>query len=79
VGDFNSWRTNELRMTRIAGGYWRARIILPPGEYRFKYFADGNWFVDYAAFGVESSQHGIVSVLWVRNNKEIIYKGDLGK
>ena len=63
VGDFNRWQPDELVMRRDGDGYWRARLELPEGEYTFRYRADSQWFTDYAAFGVENSPAGMLSVL----------------
>ncbi len=65
AGDFNDWRTGELAMTDVGGGNWTARMRLPAGEFRFRYCADGEWFADYAAFGVEPGRFGLDSVLRV--------------
>ena len=65
AGDFNSWREGELAMTPDARGYWRARMRLPAGEFKFRYCADGAWYADYAAFGVEPGQFGLDSVVRV--------------
>ena len=63
VGDFNSWNQSTLPMTRTEKGEWVCRVRLPEGEYRFKYLADGEWYPDYAAFGVEPCEFGYNSVL----------------
>lgn len=65
VGDFTGRRQRELAMTPDRQGWWRASIQLPPGEYKFRYLADGAWFTDYAAFGVKEGPFGVDSVLWV--------------
>jgi len=52
-------------MVRSRDGYWTARMKLPPGEFRFRYCADGEWFADYAAFGVEPGRFGMDSVVRV--------------
>jgi len=65
VGDFNGWRQGELAMTRETGGYWRATIRLPSGDFRFRYCADGEWYPDYAAFGLDVAPHGHDSVVRV--------------
>ena len=65
VGDFNEWRGEDLLMVREADGYWSAKLRLPPGEFRFRYCADGEWFTDYAAFGVEPGRFGLDSVVRV--------------
>jgi len=58
VGDFNAWRIGQLPMRRREDGYWIASVRLPPGTYRFRYVADGRWFCDFAAFGVEYGPFG---------------------
>ena len=40
VGDFNDWRPEQLVMTADADGYWQACLMLSPGIYAFRYFAD---------------------------------------
>ena len=68
TGDFNGWRTEQLPMERRKDGYWRASLRLPGGFYHFSYIADGTWYADYAAFGVEPSPHGLVSGLQIARN-----------
>ncbi len=58
TGDFNEWRTGEVRMKSDPDGYWKASLRLPEGSYRFRYFADGRWYVDYAAFGLACGPFG---------------------
>ena len=65
VGDFNGWRPAELAMMREPGGYWRATIRLPAGDYRFRYCADDEPYLDYAAFGLDIEAHGYSSVVRV--------------
>jgi len=52
-------------MVRRGDGYWIARMRLPAGEFKFRYCADGEWFTDFAAFGVEPGRFGMDSVLLV--------------
>jgi 1,4-alpha-glucan branching enzyme len=63
VGDFNDWRIGELPMIREEKGYWRARMRLPAGEFKFRYCADGAWYTDFAAFGVEPGRFGMDSIV----------------
>lgn len=65
VGDFNDWRENELSMVRGEDGCWTAKMHLPAGEFKFRYCADGVWYTDYAAFGVEPGMFGLDSVVRV--------------
>jgi len=66
AGDFNHWRDGELAMSRTPEGYWLARMHLPVGEFRFRYCADGEWFADYAAFGVEPGRFGLDSIISIK-------------
>ncbi len=65
VGDFNDWRQGELAMQRDEDGHWRATLDLPAGVFRFRYRADGEWFTDYAAFGIEPGEYGMDSILLI--------------
>lgn len=59
VGDFSSWDTSVLPMRRRRDGWWVHRLRLAPGVYQFKYLADGEWYPDYAAFGLERGGLGV--------------------
>lgn len=63
VGDFNGWHDTALPMTLERGGFWRCRLRLPEGLYRFKYRSGDQWYVDHAAFGVDYGPHGQDSML----------------
>jgi len=65
VGDFNDWQWGQLQMRPAGSGYWVARVKLPVGEFKFRYCADGEWFTDFAAFGVEPGRFGLDSVVRV--------------
>ena len=65
AGEFNRWREGELPMARTQEGYWTARMRLPAGEFKFRYCADGEWFTDYAAFGLEPGRFGLDSIVRV--------------
>ncbi len=65
VGDFNGWQDNALPMRRGSDGYWRLAVRLPAGTFRFRYQADGEWFVDYAAFGLDPGPFGLDSMVVV--------------
>ena len=65
AGDFNGWRTSDINMVCVSDGHWRVRVRLPAGEYRFRYCADGEWFADYAACGLEPGRFGMDSLLCV--------------
>ncbi len=63
AGDFNNWDTEQSPMIRGADGYWRVSLRLGPGTYRFRYNVDGQWFADYAAFGVDHGPFGLDSIV----------------
>lgn len=65
AGDFNGWKTGDIEMKPAGDGNWNCRMSLPAGEYRFRYCADGAWFADYAACGVEPGSFGMDSLLVV--------------
>jgi len=75
MGDFNGWGREELRMWPCGDGYWTATICLRPGTYKFRYRADGQWFTDYAAFGVEYGPMGVYSVVCVAGGAEAAAPG----
>jgi len=70
VGDFNGWQSDQLPMLRTSEGYWQARLRLPSGTFRFRYYADGQWFTDYASFGVEPGPYGPVGIVYVPSGSE---------
>ena len=63
-GDFNGWQ-NCFLMNKQSDGWWKCRLRLSPGTYQFRYCADGQWFADYAAFGLERGPYGWNSVVKV--------------
>ena len=65
VGDFNHWQAGQSAMIDVGEGHWKAILSLPAGAHRFRYLVDGEWFTDFAAFGVEPGEHGWDSVLFV--------------
>lgn len=74
AGDFNGWGAAPQRLTRDAGGWWRLRLEMPAGEYRFKYLVDGTlWEADYASYGVENDRHGgWTSVMWIAEREPAV-------
>jgi 1,4-alpha-glucan branching enzyme len=63
VGDFNGWQPHDLLMNTTGDGQWQATLRLAAGTYRFRYHADGEWFADYAAFGITYGPYGADSIL----------------
>jgi 1,4-alpha-glucan branching enzyme len=65
LGTFNNWEGDSLVLDNEGEGWWSGYALLTPGEYRFRYWADGHWYTDFASHGVEMAQHGWNSVLLV--------------
>jgi 1,4-alpha-glucan branching enzyme len=66
VGTFNNWNPKTLAMRPMGEpGWWTATTTIEPGEHFFRYIADGHWYTDFAANGVEQSKHGWNSILIV--------------
>jgi 1,4-alpha-glucan branching enzyme len=65
AGDFTQWQENAIAMRHEGNGWWVARLAIEPGEYRFRYVADGKWFTDFASHGVELKKSVWNSVLLV--------------
>lgn len=64
MGDFLDWK-RPICMQRDSQGWWVARVPLPPGEYQFRYVADGTWYTDFASHGIEVNASGCNSLLFV--------------
>jgi 1,4-alpha-glucan branching enzyme len=71
VGDFNGWNKDQLPMTPAGKGFWKAKLRLPTGTFRFRYCADEQWYTDFAAFGVEPGPYGPVSVVHIPSEAEV--------
>lgn len=69
AGDFSQWVRQAISMQPAGGGWWTAKLTLPPGDYRFRYIADGIWFTDYAAHGIEACEDGWNSVVLIPEKK----------
>ena len=63
VGDFNGWNKASLPMAQGPDGWWRCQLRIAPGCYHFRYLSDGEWFMDYAAFGLDYGPFGLSSVV----------------
>lgn len=74
AGDFNGWKIWDLDMESDGQGNWSLECMLPPGEYRFRYCADGEWYADYAASGVEPGRFGLDSLVHI---SESTYQSDI--
>ena len=65
VGTFNKWDATANPMRAEDDGWWVAEADIDAGEHFFRYVADGHWFTDFAANGVERNKYGWNSILIV--------------
>ena len=48
AGTFNEWKPERFLTDRSGDGVYRARLMLAPGEYQYKFVVDGEWRLDPA-------------------------------
>lgn len=46
VGTFNDWDPRRHPMKNKGYGVWNKTVTLPPGEYEYKFWIDGQWRED---------------------------------
>ena len=67
AGSFNNWQPQSMPMTKQRGGKWSTEILLPPGQYEYRFVVDGQWQDDpMAARFVANSFGGLNCVVEVK-------------
>jgi hypothetical protein len=67
AGNFTGWEQGAIVMKHARSGEWKADVSLEPGEYEYKFIADGNWLTDPQADAQKANASGITnSVKFVR-------------
>ena len=46
IGDFNNWNPQKHPMKKDENGLWVKSVIIPPGQYEYKFLIDGQWKED---------------------------------
>ena len=46
VGDFNNWTVGAHHMKNDGKGIWTKTVLLPEGEFGYKFFVDNQWLID---------------------------------
>ena len=46
MGDFNNWNPKKHPMKKDDNGKWTKAVLLPPGQYEYKFMVDGQWKED---------------------------------
>lgn len=72
AGDFNHWQERQIFLRRTEAGLWRVRLMLRPGRYEFRYCADGEWYTDFGACGLEPGRFGLNSVLLIPEHRSCV-------
>ncbi len=74
AGSFNDWNPTSTRLKKTANG-WAVSLILPKGNYEYKFIADGQWMTDPANphSSVTDDKHN--SFLSVAPNHTFVLKG----
>ncbi len=43
AGDFTGWDQAPLSLKRAKNGLWKTTVVLPPGNYQYRFLVDGQW------------------------------------
>ncbi|MBI9082743.1 MAG: isoamylase early set domain-containing protein [Desulfobacterales bacterium] len=46
VGDFNSWKAGSHPMKNVGNGTWEKQLVLPEGQFEYKFLVDEQWVAD---------------------------------
>ena len=46
AGEFTQWEKAALTLAKNGDGIWKARVVLPPGRYAYRFLVDGDWHDD---------------------------------
>jgi 1,4-alpha-glucan branching enzyme len=67
AGSFNNWQPQSMPMTKQRAGMWSTEILLPPGQYEYRFVVDGQWQDDpMAARFLANSFGGLNCVVEVK-------------
>ena len=64
AGDFNNWSPTATPMLRQLDGTWIADLILAPGVYEYRFFADGQWHDDPKAAATSRNPFGGINAVF---------------
>ena len=48
MGDFNQWDEARHKMKKTTSGTWEKTVVIPPGQYEYKFLVDEKWQRDPA-------------------------------
>jgi len=73
-GNFNKWEDGKIKMKRSGDG-WAVSVILPAGNYDYKFVVDGDWILDPANPVCDVEKKQINSFIAARANHTFKLKG----
>ena len=58
AGTFNNWNLEKHKMKKNNDGLWTKTVIIPLGNYEYKYIVDGEWWHDPENEKAVLNEHG---------------------
>lgn len=58
AGSFNGWQPQATPMSRQRAGKWSTAVLLPPGQYEYRFVVDGHWRDDPMATRFVTNSYG---------------------
>ncbi|HSO88624.1 MAG TPA: glycogen-binding domain-containing protein [Draconibacterium sp.] len=74
TGSFNNWNRTELVMNKTATG-WQLSYVVAPGNYEYKFIADGKWMPDPANPFTSGTGNYVNSLIALKANHVFELKG----
>lgn len=67
AGSFNNWEPRRIALRPVDAGIWEIDLLLPAGQYEYRFVVDGEWLDDpLAGRVVENPFGGVNAVLHVQ-------------
>lgn len=63
AGNFNNWEPRRIALQSNGAGHWEIDLLLPPGEYEYRFVVDGKWHDDPLASRVVPNSYGGVNAV----------------
>ena len=70
AGSFNDWQPVKKLKDKNGDGVYRGRIMLPPGEYQYKFLIDGEWRADAANPNFTPNSYGSLNSVFIVDEKK---------
>lgn len=63
MADFNQWDESRHPMKKTERETWEKTVVIPPGQYEYKFLVDGNWQQDPTNETVRQNRFGTLNNL----------------